>query len=132
MRWRLILEEFGPELKYIKGENNVVADALSCLEMSDNKEILNIYELYGYDDKDLPNSAYPFRYQDIAKAQKTYAKIQQKLVSHKDYNLDTFCGGNQNHHLIFRNRKICLPAALQKKTVDWYHKILYYTGETHT
>ena len=32
MRWRLILEEFGPELKYIKGENNVVADALSCLE----------------------------------------------------------------------------------------------------
>ena len=32
MRWRLILEEFGPELKYIKGENNVVADALSRLE----------------------------------------------------------------------------------------------------
>ena len=29
MRWRLILEEFGPELKYIKGDNNVVADALS-------------------------------------------------------------------------------------------------------
>ena len=31
MRWRLILEEFGPELKYIKGENNVVANALSHL-----------------------------------------------------------------------------------------------------
>ena len=29
MRWRLILEEFGPELKYIKGENNVVADPRS-------------------------------------------------------------------------------------------------------
>ena len=28
MRWRLILEEFGTELKYIKGENNVVADDL--------------------------------------------------------------------------------------------------------
>ena len=37
MCWRLILEEFGPELKYIKGENNVVADALSRLDMSDNK-----------------------------------------------------------------------------------------------
>ena len=33
MRWRLILKEFGPELKYIKEENNVVADALSCLEV---------------------------------------------------------------------------------------------------
>jgi len=29
MRWRLILEEYGPELRYIKGEKNVVADALS-------------------------------------------------------------------------------------------------------
>ena len=37
MRWRLILEEFGPELKYIKGENNVVADAHYQLEMSDNQ-----------------------------------------------------------------------------------------------
>ena len=53
MRWRLILEEFGPELKYIKGENNVIADALCRLEMSDNQEILNISELYGYDDEDL-------------------------------------------------------------------------------
>ena len=70
MRWRLIFKEFGPELKWIKGENNVVADALSRLEMSDNQEILNISELYGYDDEDLPDSDYPIRYKDIAKAQK--------------------------------------------------------------
>ena len=37
MRWRIIPEEFGPELKYIKGEKNVVADDLSRLEMSDNQ-----------------------------------------------------------------------------------------------
>ena len=47
MRWHLILKEFGPELRYIKVENNVVADALSRLEMSDNQEILNISKLYG-------------------------------------------------------------------------------------
>ena len=68
--------------------------------MSDNKEILNISEIYGYDDKDLPDSAYSIRYHDIAKAQETDAKLKQKLVSHKDYILDTFCGGNQNHLLI--------------------------------
>ena len=33
MRWQLILEEYGPELRYIKGEANVVADALSRLDM---------------------------------------------------------------------------------------------------
>ena len=59
MRWRLIIEEFGPELKYIKDENNVVADALSRLELSDNQEILNIPELYGYNGEDLPANAYP-------------------------------------------------------------------------
>ena len=48
--------------------------------MNDNQEILNIYELYGYDDYDLPDSAYPIRYWNIAKAQKNDAKLQQKIV----------------------------------------------------
>ena len=45
--------------------------------MSDNKEILNISELYGYNDKDLPDRAYPISYHDIAKAQKTDAKLKK-------------------------------------------------------
>ena len=101
MRLRLILEEFGPELKYIKGENKVAADALSRLEMSENQEILNISELYGYDEADLPASAYQIHYHDISEAQKTDAKLNQNIVSHKDYTLDTFPGGDQNHWLIF-------------------------------
>ena len=47
MRWRLILKAFGLELKYIKGENNIIDNALSRLEMSDNQDILNISEIYG-------------------------------------------------------------------------------------
>ena len=74
--------------------------------MSDNQEILNISELYGYDDDDLPDSAYPICYRDISKAQKTDAKLQQNLVSHKYYTLNTFHGGDQNHRLIFQNIKI--------------------------
>ena len=38
MRWRLIIEEFGPELNYIKGEENIVADALSRLDMMTNEQ----------------------------------------------------------------------------------------------
>ena len=77
MRWRIILEEFGPELKYIKGENNVVADAIYHLDASVNKYILNISELCGFDDNDLPDSAYPVHYHNIAKSQKTDAKLKQ-------------------------------------------------------
>jgi hypothetical protein len=36
MRWRLYIKEYSPDLRYIKGENNVVADALSRLPMSDD------------------------------------------------------------------------------------------------
>ena len=50
MRWRLVLEEFGPELNYIKGENNIVADALSRLDMDNQQEVFNITEATGYDD----------------------------------------------------------------------------------
>ena len=68
MRWHLILKEFGPELKYNKGENNVVADAISCLEISDNQEILNISKIYGYNGADLSYSPYPICYHDISKS----------------------------------------------------------------
>jgi hypothetical protein len=38
LRWRMVLEEYGPELIYIKGPDNVVADALSRLELIDVDE----------------------------------------------------------------------------------------------
>ena len=80
----------------------------------------------------MPDRAYPIRYHNIAKARETDAKLKQKLVSHKDYTLDTFRGGDQNHRLICLNKKICLPVALQKKTVNWYHEMLCHPGETQT
>ena len=38
MRWRLILEEYGPELIYTKGSTNIVADALSRLDIEPTNE----------------------------------------------------------------------------------------------
>jgi hypothetical protein len=36
MRWRLFIEEYAPNLQYIKGVRNVVADALSRLPFTDD------------------------------------------------------------------------------------------------
>ena len=44
--------------------------------MSENKKILDISDIYGYNDADLPNSGYPIHYDDIAKSQKTDAKLE--------------------------------------------------------
>ena len=46
MRWRLILEEFSPELIYIKGSKNIVADALSRLDKIDNLNITSSKKTY--------------------------------------------------------------------------------------
>ena len=67
--------------------------------MTDNKEILNTSEIYGYDDNDLPDSDYPIHYHEMDKAQKTDAKLKQNIFSHKDYTLNIFYGGVQNHCL---------------------------------
>ena len=37
-RWRLLLEEFGPVIEYIKGVDNTVADAISRLEYDPDKK----------------------------------------------------------------------------------------------
>ena len=38
LRWRLILKEYGPDIKYIKGDKNIVSGALSILPLNRNQE----------------------------------------------------------------------------------------------
>ena len=52
-RWRLIIEEYGPEIIYTKGINNNVADAISRLDFSpiahpnaDKKNWMNFAKCY--------------------------------------------------------------------------------------
>jgi hypothetical protein len=132
MRWRLVLEEFGPDLQCIKGEKNVVADALSRLDVDDDQEIFNVSECFGYDDDDLPPSSFPTRHEDIAKAQLDNPALLLKLRTNKDHSEATFRGGDKAHKLICHNGKIALPLSLQQKTTDWCHKILCHPGATRT
>ena len=38
LKWSVILEGYGPDIEYIKGENNIVADVLSILPLNENQE----------------------------------------------------------------------------------------------
>jgi hypothetical protein len=42
-RWRLLLEEYAPEIVYIKGIHNTVADAMSWLEYNPVQNLTNEY-----------------------------------------------------------------------------------------
>ena len=65
LRWRLILEEYGLDIDYIPGANNIAADALSRLTNNVNQETTHestytkekTLELY--DTKELPEGTLP-------------------------------------------------------------------------
>jgi hypothetical protein len=42
MRWRLLIEEFGPEFRHLKGKHNLIADALSRIELDDLSQESNL------------------------------------------------------------------------------------------
>jgi hypothetical protein len=132
MRWRLVLEEFGPELRYIKGERNIVAEALSCLDMNEDDTIVNVAKAFGYDNADLPADGFPVKYRTLAKAQKKDRALLRKLLSHNDYREIPFRGGDKSHDLICKNEKIVVPEKLQRRPVNWYHEMLCHPGVTRT
>ena len=84
MRWRLILEEYGPELRYIKGEHNIVADALSRLDMLDpaeSKEQMDaedIAELLAADEDEFPKT-FPSLIQRLSIARRPMPKSRSYL-----------------------------------------------------
>jgi hypothetical protein len=83
MRWRLFIEEYSPDLQYIKGENDVVADALSHLlqtstSYEDSQEsfyaLVKCHE-YKNKSKNADNyDFYPLSYEHLELAQKSTKK----------------------------------------------------------
>jgi hypothetical protein len=139
MRWRLIIEEYGPELLYVKGDKNIVADALSRLPIaiddqdSDLSDLYYLADHFGLHDSDLPDDIYPLSYQLIQDCQKTdkplITKFKQKSPN---YHLKSFRGGGKTKNLICYKEKIVIPTTLQKRVVSWYHTMLCHAGETRT
>ena len=74
MRWRLVIEEFGIEIIYIKGTHNVAADALSRLPRDAPDDALNessmIEFLETYNLTELPADAFPITYKNLLKKNK--------------------------------------------------------------
>jgi hypothetical protein len=73
MRWRLVLEEYGPELRYIKGEHNIVADALSRLDLDDSIPLADIKESFSmaecFNGEGVPSEEFPLHMSTLSRAQ---------------------------------------------------------------
>jgi transposase InsO family protein len=135
MRWRLILEEYGVSLTYVKGTTNIVADALSRLS---RLEELNFHTVVS--DTDLAEFflneraddalIYPLDLITIDKAQRNDKDLLRQLQA-KAPNLQpkTFRGGVQ---VICQDGLIYIPKTLRARVTEWYHLMLCHSGTTRT
>jgi RNase H-like domain found in reverse transcriptase/Integrase zinc binding domain/Reverse transcriptase (RNA-dependent DNA polymerase) len=138
MRWRLLIQEYAPTLIYIKGEKNVVADALSRLDFdkrSDNDTLTMVEEVM--DVTPWRRFWQPITIGAIGQAQKK-DKYLQTLQRQAPDRLGEFfedIGKKSGPDRVITEQdlhdnqsRIIVPASLRKRLVEWYHTNLIHPG----
>ena len=129
MRWQLLIEEFGPTTKYIKGPKNIVANALSRLDLvSLPSNPQDMVDCYGFDKDDLPSNTFPITYQLINHEQNKDKTLLATIKGAKHYMLKEFHGGSRSSWLLCYKDRIVIPKGLQKWVMQWYHHTLCHPG----
>lgn len=135
MRWRLYIEEYSPDLHYVKGENNIVADALSRLDIADSQFEDTMDTFLGLMDcfvKEPSLDYHPLNYQHLHHAQQADKSLMKLLQKDDSYSEQDFHGGGKTTSLICHKGKIVIPALLQKHVTAWYHTTLCHPGINRT
>src|SRR5210317_1941473 len=144
MRWRLFIEEYSPDLKYRKGEKNIVADALSRLNLTQlprnegffTTEVEADLYCYAKTKKQVQQEEEehcPLTYQLIGKEQSKDVKLMSLATAKmKGYNIATFLAADKKWDLICYGQKIVIPKILQTRIINWYHNYLGHPGINRT
>jgi len=128
MQWRLLLEEFGPQLTHIKRANNIVADSLSRLDITEedcSQDALNS-GLAANDDEfpdefTLSNAEVAYRQGKDEALQKNSRTILSCARRHFS---------DKTHKISNEGGKIHLPKASQHECAKCHHDCLMHPGET--
>ena len=120
----------------MKGEENVVADALSRHPMDSKEELLQENTTHPHEtlnnnklvtDKDIElEQQFPLDPRVIDQYQKKDSYLKQKLRTNDQYHLIEM----EDIMLIAKNNKIVVPQALQNALVETYHDLLQHPGRT--
>ena len=134
MRWRLILEEFGPDIRHISGVKNIVADAMSRMPTTNQDPSEHRTEAPDLHEAEyLPleiEERFPLQLSLVRKRQqnelnKRNSKLKQ-LVNEQEsrYKVSTIDG----IEIVTYEDKIYVPTKLRNRTIEWYHHFLCHPG----
>jgi len=129
VRWRLLLEEFGPELTHVKGANNIVADALSRLEIAEEELSAEAFANELADEEEDFPTGHPLSYKEIAFRQKKDRALQNKFRTQPKLHVKKPCAFSDSAHELIANNKIHVPKSLQLKCAEWCHLTSMHPGE---
>jgi transposase InsO family protein len=127
MRWRLFLEEYGPDIRYIKGDHNIIADALSRLDIQPLRDSGQPQETAFFNTEQI---TFPVHTALIAHEQKKDAALCTHMLADKNktYTTQTVEG----NEVIMYKDKIYVPKTLEQRTLCWYHEYLCHPGANRT
>ena len=134
LRWRLLLEEFIVDIRYIEGKKNIVADVLSRYPSTNDPDTITPQmteeqsELFATEN-DMPADAFPLSFKILSTFQQRDAALAGLVTSNKRYARKSFHGGEQ---LVCYDEKIFVPTPLRRNVITWYHEYLCHPGETRT
>ena len=131
IRWRMLLEEYGPEFKHVQGTTNVVADALSRLEMMPKQhdtllEQPEQIQLSYLNEEDILEETFPMSPKEISSHQRKNKDLIKSIQDKEHYHMLKVEG----KELIHYKGKIVIPETLKQRVMYWYHTYLVHPGST--
>ena len=142
----IILEEYGPEVVYIKGIHNTVADAISRLDFTPalppkQEECQNwmtftkryckflhrtsTHKNHVFANRSEEDEIYPLTVKDIAEEQRK-DKTLRAINEDDKYKVLLI----ENIKVLCKDEKLVIPKSLQARTVAWYHHCLQHPGHS--
>ena len=119
-----------PSTDVVKGVNNIVADARSRLEISEEEFPPEAFAAeLANKEEDFPAGC-PLSYKELVYRQKKDRALQNKFRQQPElYIKKPYRFSDNTYKLITKNDKIYVPKYLQHKCAEWYHLTLMHPGE---
>jgi Integrase zinc binding domain len=130
LRWLLLLEEYGASIEYLPGKKNVVADALSRLDIDDLK-IQQEEALTLLSESEHSHIEFPMHCLDIQRADKSQlTQKNRKGFSQPHYSVQHIEG----YDLVCNKDKIYISQSSRQtqKVISWYYEYLLHPEQTDT